>query len=295
LNHVLAGMSTLLQRTLGEDIGINFDFGANLPLVFADTHALEQCVLSIAINAREAMAGGGQLLVNTSIADINAVHAEHHGEARQGRYVCLTVVDSGAGEQSVSRLFNPLWITKTGGGGFEFTLGAVKAIVQRHNGWIEIQSRIGEGTTLRIYLPLHVEPAAVAAPPSTPSPTRQTVLLVEDEAPVRSIVRTMLERNGFVVLEAGSGIEALAIWHQHQPDIGLLLTDLVMPGGLSGHELAEKFRAQKPTLKVLYTSGYSPRAVPTGVLPESGTGFLEKPFDASQLADAVRRSLDGMA
>jgi len=296
LNQVLAGMSTLLQRTLGEDIGVNFDFGANLPLVFADAHAIEQCVLSIAVNAREAMAGGGQLLINTSIADINAVHAEHHGEARQGRYVCLTVVDSGAGEQGVSRLFNPLWTTRAGGGGFEFTLGAVKAIVQRHNGWIEVQSRIGEGTTLRIYLPLHVAPSATAVLTSREAAERrETVLVVEDEAPVRSIVRTMLERSGFEVLEAASGIEALAIWHQHQADIGLLLTDLVMPGGLSGQELAEKFRGQKPSLKVLYTSGYSPRAAANGVLPESGAAFLEKPFDATQLADAVRRSLDGAA
>jgi PAS domain S-box-containing protein len=294
LNHVLAGMSTLLQRTIGEDIGVNFDFGANLPLVYADAHAIEQCVLSIAINAREAMAGGGQLLINTSIADINSVHAEHHGEARQGRFVCLTVVDSGPGGQGVSRLFNPVWTTKTGGGGFEFTLGAVKAIVQQHNGWIEVQSRIGEGTTLRIYLPLHAGPSQATAPPSRVATAhRETVLVVEDEAPVRSIVRTMLERSGFEVLEAASGIEALAIWHQHQADIGLLLTDLVMPGGLSGQEVAEKFRAQKPSLKVLYTSGYSPRAAGNGVLPDSGAAFLEKPFDAAQLAEAVRHSLEG--
>jgi two-component system, cell cycle sensor histidine kinase and response regulator CckA len=294
LNEVLAGISSLLQRTIGEDIGINFDFGANLPLVYADAHAMEQCVLSIAINAREAMAGGGQLLINTSIADINAVHADHQREARQGRFVCLTVVDSGAGEPSVNRALDPLRMTKPGGSGFEFTLEAIKAIVQQHHGWIEVQSRMGEGTTLRIYLPLHVRSGPATAPLSRAARSSlETVLVVEDEAPVRSIVRIMLERSGFQVLEAGSGIEALAIWHQHQADIGLLVTDLVMPGGLSGPELAEKFRAQKPSLRILYTSGYSPRAAGNGVLPESGTDFLEKPFDAAQLAEAVQRSLEG--
>ena len=294
LNQVLADMSALMQRAIGEDIEITFNYDASLPLVYADAHAIEQCVLSIAVNAREAMPSGGQLLVSTSVADINAVHAEHHGDARQGRFVCLTVVDSGAGEQSVSRLFNPLWTTKTGGSGFEFTLGAVKAIVQRHKGWIEVQSQIGEGTTLRIYLPVHSGPAQMLHTTKRPGgAARETVLVVEDEAPVRSIVRTMLERSGFEVLEAGSGIEALAIWHQRHADINLLLTDVVMPVGLSGQELAEKFRAQKPGLKVLYTSGYSPRAVGNGIATLSEGAFLEKPFDAARLADAVRRALDG--
>lgn len=294
LNQVLAEMSALIQRTIGEDIEITFNYDPALPLVYADARAIEQCVLSIAINAREAMPSGGQLLISTSVADINAIHAEHHGDARRGRFVCLTVVDSSAGEQGVSRLFNPLWTTKTGGNGFEFTLGPVKAIVQRHKGWIEVQSQIGEGTTLRIYLPVHSGPAPMAhTPKRAAGSSRQTVLVVEDEAPVRSIVRTMLERGGFEVLEASSGIEALAIWHQHHADISLLLTDVVMPVGLSGQELAEKFRAQEPSLKVLYTSGYSPGAVGNGLATVSEAAFLEKPFDAPKLIEAVQRCLDG--
>jgi two-component system cell cycle sensor histidine kinase/response regulator CckA len=290
LNQLLVEMSALLGRTIGEDIEIEFNCDASLPLVHADVHAIEQCVLSIALNAREAMPEGGQLLISTSVAEITAVHAEHHGEARHGHFVCLTVADSGTGEQTVSRLFNPLWTTKMTG--FEFTLGAVKSIVQRHNGWIEVQSQIGEGTTLRIYLPIHAAPAKTAqGTTAARAPTRETVLVVEDESPVRSIIRTMLERAGFTVLEAGSGIEALAIWHQQHDNIDLLLTDMVMPAGLSGEELAEKFRGQKPSLKVLYTSGYSPRAAGNGML--EGAAFLEKPFDAAKLSEAVRRCLDG--
>lgn len=288
LNQVLVDMSALLGRTIGEDIEIEFNCDANLPLVCADAHAVEQCVLSIAINAREAMPDGGQVLISTSVADINAVHAEHHAEAQQGQFVCLTIADSGGGRENASRLFDRLPAANTTA--FEFTLGAVKAIVQRHKGWIEAQSRMGEGTTLRIYLPIHSGPA-----PSTRTisrPAHETVLVVEDEAPLRSIMRTMLERDGYQVLEAGSGIEALAIWHQHHDEVSLLLTDVVMPAGLSGEELAEKFRAQKPSLKVLYTSGYSPRAAGNGLSSASRAAFLEKPFDAAKLAEAVRRCLD---
>ena len=292
LNQVLADMSTLLQRTIGEDIEMEFCYDANLLPVYADPHSIEQCVLSVAVNAREAMPSGGRLLVSTVAAELSGTHVAQHPEARQGQFACLTVVDSGAGEQSVSRLFNPLWTARSGGGGFEFGLGAVNAIVQRHQGWIDVQGQIGHGTTLRIYLPVDKNVPAKVSPDDLRAASNQTVLVVEDEAPVRAIIRTLLERRGFKVLEAASGIDALAIWHQHHDAIQLLLTDLVMPAGLSGEELAEKFRAQKPGLRVLFTSGYSPGAAAYGIAEDDSHAFLEKPFDGSRLADAVRRCLE---
>lgn len=294
LNEVLADMSTLLQRTIGEDIELEFCYDPNLSPVYADPHSIEQCVLSIAVNAREAMPGGGQLLVSTSSVDLNRTHVAHHPEARQGQFACLTVVDSGAGEQSVSRLFNPLWTARTGGTGFEFGLGAVNAIVQRHQGWIEVQGQLGHGTTLRIYLPVDKNVAARRAPELFEA-RGQTVLVVEDEAPVRAIIRTMLERRGFKVLEAASGIDALTVWHQHHDAIELLLTDLVLPSGISGEELADQFRGQKPSLRVLYTSGYSPGAATNGISADHAQAFLEKPFDGAKLVDAVHRCLAGVA
>jgi two-component system, cell cycle sensor histidine kinase and response regulator CckA len=295
LNQVLADMSTLLQRTIGEDIELEFAYDANLPPVYADPHSIEQCVLSIAVNAREAMPSGGQLLVGTSTVELNGHHVAQHPEARQGKFACLTVVDSGAGEQSVSRLFNPLWSARSGGGGFEFGLGAVNAIVQRHQGWIEVQGQIGHGTTLRIYLPVDKNAAPRICAEAVKPVASRTVLVVEDEAPVRAIIRTFLERHGFKVLEAVSGIDALAVWHQHHDAIQLLLTDVVMPAGLSGEELAEKFRAQKPSLRVLFTSGYSPGAAAHGISEDDSHAFLEKPFDGTRLVDAVQRCLENAA
>jgi two-component system, cell cycle sensor histidine kinase and response regulator CckA len=295
LNEVLADMSTLLQRTIGEDIELEFCYDSNLPPVYADPHSIEQCVLSIAVNAREAMPSGGQLLVSTSTVDLTRANVSHHPEARQGQFVCLTVVDSGAGEQSVSRLFNPLWTARSSGNGFEFGLGAVNSIVQRHQGWVEVQGQIGHGTTLRIYFP--VDKNVIVRRLSAPSTQMlgHTVLVVEDEAPVRAIMRTMLERRGFKVLEAASGIDALAVWHQQHDTIQLLLTDLVLPSGISGQELAEQFTAQKPGLRVLYTSGYSAGAANNGVALDHEHAFLEKPFDGAKLIEAVYRCLEGVS
>ena len=296
LNEVLADISTLLQRTIGEDIELEFCYDPDLPPVYADPHSIEQCVLSIAVNAREAMPSGGQLLVGTSTIDLTRANVSHHPEARQGQFVCLTVVDSGAGEQSVSRLFNPLWTARTGGTGFEFGLGAVNSIVQRHQGWVEVQGQIGHGTTLRIYFPVDKNVAAHHLQAAQSLQTLgQTVLVVEDDAPVRAIIRTMLERRGLKVLEAASGIDALAIWHQHHETIQLLLTDLVLPSGISGEELSEQFRAQKPSLRVLYTSGYSPGAATNGISTDHSQAFLEKPFDGAKLIEAVHRCLESAA
>jgi signal transduction histidine kinase/CheY-like chemotaxis protein len=300
LNEVLTNLSLMLQRTLGEDINIEFCYGRGLPAIQADTSLIEQVVMNLAVNARDAMPRGGQLLISTSLVDIDGAYAERHPEARAGAFVCLTMIDSGCGMDhlTLSRVFEPFFTTKEFGKGTGLGLATVYGIVRRHHGWIEVQSQLGQGTTFKIFLP-PADPDTEAIPPSGCLTSlrggSETILLVEDEPPVRWTVRHVLERFGYRVLEAGAGVEALALWHQHHKDIALLLTDVVMPAGLSGQDLAEQFKTQKPDLKVIYTSGYSASVAGKGLDAPEGVTFLQKPFDADQLAAAVRQCLDHCA
>jgi CheY-like chemotaxis protein len=297
LNEVLTAMSLLLQRTLGEDIEFQFRFDPALPELYADVGLIEQVVMNLAVNARDAMPKGGSLLIRTAVVSIDEGCCQRHPEARAGRFVCLTMTDTGCGMDHVTlgRIFEPFFTTKEFGKGTGLGLATVYGIVRQHQGWIDVRSQPGQGATFDIYLP-PAEPAE--APDDTTAPAAQTlrgtetILLVEDEPPVRWTVRNILERYGYRVLEAGAGVEALAVWHQHHAQISLLLTDVVMPAGLTGQELAETFRSQKPTLKVIYTSGYSLEAAGKALDAIEGVTFLRKPFEASDLARAVRRCLD---
>ena len=297
LNEVLANFSTLLHRTLGEDIAFEFNYSPHLPQIYADLGMIEQVIINLAVNARDAMPKGGQLVVGTTVADIGASYVERFPEGRTGRFVCLSITDTGCGmdEVTLSRLFEPFFTTKEFGKGTGLGLATVYGIIKRHQGWIEVQSHMGQGSTFRIYLP----PADQMAEKRSEKPSHQrpgkgseTILVVEDEAPVRSIIKHILERSGYRILEAASGMDALTVWHQHQDDIALLLTDMVMPVGINGQELADKFKSQKPSLKVIYTSGYTVETAGTDLLLMEGLSFLQKPFDAAQLTQAVRGCLD---
>ncbi len=297
LNELLTNFSSMLQRTLGEDITFQFNYATDLPAIFADLGMIEQVVMNLAVNSRDAMPRGGQLVISTASANIDQVHSERYPEARVGKFVCLSVIDSGCGMDHVtlSRLFEPFFTTKEFGKGTGLGLATVYGIVKRHEGWIEVQSQIGGGTTFKIYLPpdKSISEETVPKPPgAAPKGGTETILVVEDEAPVRWIVKNILQRKGYHVLEAASGVEALAVWHQHHQDIILLLTDMVMPVGLSGQELAEKFKSQKPDLKVVYTSGYSAEIAGKDLTSMAGVSFLEKPFDPLRLVEAVRQCLD---
>jgi PAS domain S-box-containing protein len=297
LNEVLTNVSTLLHRTLGEDITFQFNYAANLPPIYADVGLLEQIIMNIAVNARDAMPRGGQLVITTALADVDDAHARHWTEARVGRFVCLTFIDTGCGMDNVtlSRLFEPFFTTKEFGKGTGLGLATVYGIVKRHQGWIEVQSQVGQGTTFKVYLPPYDQVSDKWAGETEPAAVRgghETILVVEDEPPVRWTVKNILERYGYKVLEASAGVDALAVWHQHHQEIALLLTDMVMPAGLSGQELAEKFKSQKPTLKVIYTSGYSVEAAGQGLAELDQVRFLQKPYDAEKLALAVRQCLD---
>ena len=298
LNEVLTGLSSLVHRTLGEDITYQFNYASELPPIHADRGLIEQVFMNLAVNARDAMPRGGQLVVTTSVVDVDSAYVERHpGEAREGRFVCLGIADTGCGMDHVTlgRIFEPFFTTKEFGKGTGLGLATVYGIVKQHQGWIEVRSQLGQGTTFKVFLPpdggLPVNaPVAERLPESLRG--TETILVVEDEPPVRWIVKDVLGRHGYKVLEAGSGVEALALWHQHQGEIALLLTDMVMPTGLGGQELAEKFTAQKPGLKVIFISGYSPQVAGRGFAVMDSLNFLQKPFDGSKLAGAVRQCLD---
>ena len=298
LNELLTELSQMLQRTLGEDIQFQFNYAPSLPTVWADPDLIEQVVTNLAVNARDAMSQGGTLLISTALVDIDKVYVDRRAEARPGPAVCLTMIDTGCGMDQVtlSRIFEPFFTTKEFGKGTGLGLATVYGIVKQHLGWIEVQSQLGQGTTFKIYLP----PGEQTPQPPADTVTREsirggheTILLVEDEAPVRWTVRNVLERYGYRVLEASAGVEAMALWHQHHQDVALLFTDVVMPAGLTGQELAAQFRTHKPGLKVIYTSGYSVQTAGNGLELVDGLTFLQKPFDADKLARAVRKCLDG--
>ena len=298
LNEIIASLSSLLARTLGEDISYDYQYGANLPPISADRGMIEQVILNIAVNARDAMPRGGQIVITTGVTEVEPAYVERHAtEARPGRFVTLSITDSGLGMDHVTlgRLFEPFFTTKEFGKGTGLGLSTVYGIVKQHQGWIEVQSQLGQGSTFKIYLPPTSDPVTAGDARSiegaVPRGT-ETVLLVEDEPAVRAIIKGSLEKYGYEVLEAGNGLEALAVWHPHHERVALLLTDMVMPVGISGQELAEKLTAQKPALKVIYISGYSLQVAGRGFAVMEGVNFLQKPFDGARLAFAVRHCLD---
>lgn len=298
LNEVLTGLSSLLPRTLGEDITYQFQYATALPPIHADRGLIEQVFMSIAVNARDAMPRGGQLMVSTVLVDIDEGYVERHPlDSRPGQFVCLTVTDTGCGmdQMTLSRLFEPFFTTKEFGKGTGLGLATVYGIVRQHQGWVEVRSQLGQGTTFKIYLP-PATGAEVASVAPAKEPARlhgsETILIVEDEPPVRWIIKDVLTHYGYNVIEAGNGVEALALWHQHHANIKLLLTDMVMPVGLGGQELAEKFTKQEPALKVIFISGYSLQVAGKGFTRTDDLNFLQKPFDGAKLARAVRQCLD---
>ena len=299
LNEVLAHLSTLLNRSLGEDIAVQLSCAPDLPPVLADRSLLEQAVLDLALNARDAMPAGGQLVISTASVQIDAAYAEAHPEARAGLCVCLSIIDTGGGLQPavLARMLDPSARPGEPPQAIDLRLATVQGIVHRHHGWLEVQSRAGQGSTFRLFLPAGVETRRGDKRHARAIPRgAETILIVEDEPPVLWITRNILEHHGYRVLEANSGVEALAIWHQHQNEIALLLTDIVMPVGVTGQELAEQFHRQKPSLKVIYTSGYTAQAAAAkGLELIEGVNFLKKPYDAERLALTVRRLLDHSA
>jgi PAS domain S-box-containing protein len=299
LNEVINSVSKLLHRVLGESVALRFNYSPKLPPVEADTGMMEQVTMNLAINARDAMPQGGQLTIGTKVVDIPEGYAEHNPEARQGCFVCLSVSDTGCGmdEATLGRIFEPFFTTKPSGKGTGLGLATVYGIVKQHQGWIEVQSQVSSGTVFRVYLPVSAKAVAPAADGGTKPEAvlggSETILLVEDEPAVLGMAKGILERQGYKVLSASSGDEALLIWQENASDIPLLLTDMVMPGSLNGRELAEKLLSGKPDLKVIYTSGYSVELLGNKMTTSRNFVFLQKPYHPDALSQIVRNCLDG--
>ncbi|MHB8521283.1 MAG: PAS domain-containing hybrid sensor histidine kinase/response regulator [Limisphaerales bacterium] len=297
LNNVVGNMTRMLNPILGEDIALRVGGSPNLPPIHADGGMLEQILLNLAVNARDAMPRGGQLIINTEVRSIDAAYAQQNREAAVGEFVCLSVRDTGCGiaQENLPHIFEPFFSTKDVGKGTGLGLATVYGIVKQHQGWIEVASELGRGTLFRIFLPARRHESHPAEPPPDSRTTRggtETILVVEDELPVRELVREVLRRLGYVILEAESGAKALEVWRQHRHAIDLVLTDMVMPDGMTGRELAGRLQAEQPRLKVIFTSGYSADVLGKDFVLSEGTNFLQKPYPPQRLVQVVRACLD---
>ena len=297
LNAVVANMDRMLRRLLGEDVELATSLDPAAGAVNADPGQLEQVLLNLAVNARDAMPGGGRLSIGTTRVTLHEEHVERRHRMAAGDYVCLAVADTGVGmdETTQAHLFEPFFTTKEVGKGTGLGLATVYGIVKQSGGYIWVYSEAGHGTTVKIYLPRVPGVAEAPVPASEPKPVRggdETVLLVEDATPVRTLARRSLEARGYRVLDAADGPSALELSARHGGGIDILVTDVVMPG-MSGRELAERLAPERPSMKVLYTSGYTDDTmVRQGVLT-AGVAFLQKPFVPDSLARKVREVLDG--
>jgi len=297
LNEVVAGTSQMLQQLLGESITLKTHCESGKVSITADPNMLEQILINLATNARDAMPRGGQFVVSTSACDIGGAHVRQHRESRPGPHVCLSVTDTGCGitPEHLSRLFEPFFTTKDVGKGTGLGLASVYGIVKQHDGWIEVSSHVGKGTSFRIYFPLSSHPVipAESSPPVTLARGGgETVLIVEDEPGLRELFCLTLQRLGYRVFTECSGAKALHSWSSRLDQIDLLLTDVVMPGGVSGWELVSTLQAGKPDLKAIYMSGHSTDASGHVSGAAKNIRFLAKPFSVETLAETVRTCLD---
>jgi len=286
----------LLKRLLGEDVRLDLILHPRPLPICADEGMLGQVLLNLGINARDAMPHGGGLLIETTERVVGAEEAQLHPGTAPGRYACLRVQDTGQGIAPVvlPRIFEPFFSTKAVGKGTGLGLATVFGVVQQHRGWIDVESKLDKGTTFLVFLPLVEPPVQVEKTKSAVAMPRgsETILLVEDENAVRYTVRVMLERHGYRLLVAEHGPAALALWQLEHGKIDLLLTDLVMPGGLGGRELAAQLQTESPALKVIVMSGYSADLAGRDLVLPTRQRFLQKPFTLDALLTTVRSALD---
>ncbi|HTQ50150.1 MAG TPA: PAS domain S-box protein, partial [Candidatus Acidoferrales bacterium] len=296
LNEVVGNMTKMLQRILGEDIVLHAEYDPKIAAVSADAGMLEQVLLNLAVNSRDAMPKGGRLLIATSRENLGAGHPQMPVDMAPGTYVCLKVTDTGCGiaPEVLPHIFEPFFTTKETGKGTGLGLATVYGIIQQHHGWVTVSSEPGRGATFYVYLPAAAgAPAQVeaASPPKLPRGT-ETILLTEDEPAVRALASNILRRCGYTILPAESGVAALEIWHEYRDKIQLLLTDIIMPDGITGYDLAEQLKLERPQLKVIYTSGYTGDILSRYPTLIRDYCFLQKPYQPYRLAQTVRDCLD---
>jgi CheY-like chemotaxis protein len=303
MNSLIRDLTVMLRRLIGEQVELRCNLADDLPPVWADQTGLEQVIMNLTLNARDAMPRGGSITITTGTQQIAESDLEQYTEAAPGRYVVLSVTDTGTGMDATTRarIFEPFFTTKETNKGTGMGLATVYGITKQHEGWIDVSTELGKGSQFRVFLPTTdrpAEPPENHAMDAAPTGDASTILVVEDDEAVRSLVREVLDHNGYRVLEAEHGEAALEVWKKHEGEIDLLLTDMVMPGSVNGLELSQRLLAKQPNLKVIYTSGYSSELFGSDVQLEDGRNYLPKPYLSAKLTSILRRALhpeDGAA
>jgi CheY-like chemotaxis protein len=297
LNEVVANMEKMLQRVIGEDIQLLTVLEPKLWPVKVDPGQIEQVIMNLAVNARDAMPHGGKLKIETANVTLDEDYAHRHVSVKPGPYVMMWVSDNGCGmdKETQSHLFEPFFTTKKKGKGTGLGLSTVYGIVKQSGGNIWAYSELGQGTTFKIYLPMVTQAVKKKYKPTEPrriaARGTETILLVEDEKAVRVMIRKTLQNKGYTVLEAHHGQKALDICEHYSRPIHLMVTDVVMPH-MSGKALAEQMAPKRPEMRVLYMSGYPDNSIVQHGVLEPGAGFLQKPFTLNTLEAKVREMLD---
>jgi two-component system, cell cycle sensor histidine kinase and response regulator CckA len=302
LNDTINDIMKMVRRIIGEDVEVRVNEAADLAMVFADPTQIEQVIMNLAVNARDAMPRGGLLAIETSNVELDAAYCRRYGYVQPGRYVEIKVSDTGCGmdAETQARIFEPFFTTKELGKGTGLGLAMVYGIVKQHDGHINVYSEPGHGTTFRIYLPVHARTTEVE-PPLTPAPLAggtETILVAEDEAALRALARDVLEGLGYKVLLAADGAEAVRLFATEHARIDLLLLDVVMPH-MGGHEAYERMRVGNGTPPVIFMTGYSAETVQSKFvkhnrfIEEAGAVLLQKPYNVESLGHMVREVLDG--
>ena len=296
LNEVVTHLLKMLRRMIGEHVTIHFEPNPALPPIDADLGMMEQVIMNLCVNARDAMPRGGRIVIGLVSVQVEKSRGEVTPETEPRRYVCLSVADTGCGmdDATLKQIFEPFFTTKEVGKGTGLGLATVHGIVGQHKGWVEVESKVGEGTSFCVFLPASANRIVERSPAERAETLRgkETILLVEDEPSLRLVIGESLRDLGYVIHEAANGQEALEVWQRHHAQIDLLFSDMVMPGGISGQDLAERFREEKQGLKVILSSGYSPETVGQRFQSEATPVLLQKPYRLEELSRTVRDCLD---
>ena len=297
LREIVGNTTKMLERILGETIKLEYSPPPELPLVEGDAGMIEQIIMNLSVNARDAMPNGGKLVIGVNAVTIDDDYVKSHADARVGQFVRLHVSDTGIGmdPSTLHRIFEPFFTTKGIGKGTGLGLATAYGIIKQHEGWIEVKSEPNKGATFDVYFPASGKIQAppkkeVVSPVSAPGGS-ETILVVEDEPVLREMACNILRDCGYRIFEAASGKEALSEWRKRTNEIDLLLTDIVMPEGVSGVNLAEQLLVNHPHLKIIFTSGYTANEVSPELLAKTNARYLQKPYTHAELAKIVRDCL----